>query len=113
MVEFAVTAWDDLNWEGPEHSRRSVLEAGRIIGLQVLVYDQDSDNDLEIFSLAISTVTAEATPRSTTFTHDLFADNFVDGLLIPCDRGDCGSVPPGGTAVRTDSWGRIKARNHL
>jgi len=37
------------------------------------------------------------------------ADDFVDGELIPCHRGDCGSAPPRVSAVRMDSWARIKA----
>ena len=37
---------------------------------------------------------------------DSFAENFVDGELIPCYRGDCSGAT---TAVRLDSWGRIKA----
>lgn len=41
-------------------------------------------------------------------THWPSADHFVDGLLIPCDVEDCSESP--GSAVRPDSWGRIKAR---
>ena len=35
------------------------------------------------------------------------ADYFVDGLLVPCAVEDCSGSPP--SAVRADSWGRIKA----
>ena len=107
VVEFAVTAWDDLNWEGPEVSKRSVLEAGKIIGFQIVVQDDDQGNDSANYTLAISTT--EGGSSSGSFTHDSFADNFVDGELIPCHRGDCGSASPGVSAVRMDSWGRIKA----
>ncbi|NKB69762.1 MAG: hypothetical protein GKR89_22045 [Candidatus Latescibacteria bacterium] len=39
--------------------------------------------------------------------HQRSADAFVDGQLIPCTIGDCGSFA-GDTAVRADSWARIK-----
>ena len=38
-----------------------------------------------------------------------YADKFVDGVLLPCEGGDCGSAPEPESAVQTDSWGRIKA----
>ena len=34
------------------------------------------------------------------------ADNSVDGELVPCYRGDCSGAS---TAVKQDSWARIKA----
>jgi len=98
-VEFAVTAWDDLNWQGPELSRRSVLEAGNIIGFQIRLMDLDKPLFTKgAYWLALPTVSSGF--------HDLFAENFVDGELIPCDRGDCSGAT---TAVSQDSWGRIKA----
>ena len=41
-------------------------------------------------------------------TYARMAENFVDGELVGCDSGDCGSAPLP-TAVAEDSWGRIKA----
>lgn len=35
------------------------------------------------------------------------ADYFVDGLLVPCEVEDCSASRP--SAVRAESWGRIKA----
>ena len=107
MVEFALTAWDDLNWEGPGLSRRSVLEAGKIIGFQILVYDADHSGLDGFYTLATSTVIGEAHTDGVTFRHDFFADNLVDGELIPCFRGDCSGGKR--TAITQDSWGRIKA----
>ena len=108
VVELAVTAWDDLDWRGPELSRRSVLRAGRFIGFNVVVMDFDivntPDGTYRLGRQAFSDKVADGS-----FSHSGFAENFVDGELIPCNHGDCGSVPDEPTAVRLDSWGRIKA----
>ena len=105
VVEFAITAWDDLDWHGPEVSKRSVLEADRIVGFQIELFDMDvpmrSDGT---YVLALSTVMFMSEDGS--WGHDGFSDNFVDGELIPCYRGDCSGAT---TAVSQDSWGRIKA----
>jgi len=107
-VEFAVTAWDDLDWHGPEVSKQSVLEAGKIIGFQLHINDMDVPmRSNGTYVLALSTVGFMSEDR--TRGHDGFSDNFVDGELIPCHTGDCGSAPPGVSAVRADSWARIKA----
>ena len=107
VVEFAVTAWDDLNWEGPELSTRSVLEAGKIIGFNVEVTDMDgSDRAIEFFVLALPAIVDQRVEGTTNQVTSAFADNFVDGELIPCYRGDCSGAT---TAVSQDSWGRIKA----
>ena len=104
-VELSITAWDDLNWEGPELSRRSVLEAGKIVGLNITVVDIDVANVPDgTYILAAPTVTAETAGGS--FINDGFADNFVDAELIPCYRSDCSGAT---TDVAQDSWGRIKA----
>ena len=105
VVEVAVTAWDDLDWHGPEVSKRSVLEAGKIVGFQVRIFDMDEAMRLDgIYVLALSTV--QFFTEDGGASHDGFADNFVDGELIPCERGDCSGAT---TAVFQDSWGRIKA----
>jgi len=102
-LEFAVTAWDDLDWHGPETSRRSVLEGGKVIGFQINIDDTDEFmRSSGRYTLSPSTVIISGDWGS----HDGFADNFVDGELIPCYRGDCSGVT---TAVRQDAWGRIKA----
>ena len=107
VVEFAVTAWDDLNWEGPELSRRSALEAGKIIGFHIDVEDSDRESFCSgWFKLAIPEVVGHGQSGDMTFSHFMFADNFVDGQLIPCHRGDCSGAT---TGVSRDSWGCIKA----
>ena len=103
VVEYAVTPWDDLDWQGPELSRRSTLEAGRIIGFEIHLFDADEETRMSgWFRLALPVVEGEGQSGS----HDFYADNFVDGELIPCFRGDCSGAT---TAVSQDSWGRIKA----
>jgi len=105
VVELAITAWDDLNWVGPESSRRSALEAGRIVGFNIRVTDFDvADVPDGSYILAMPTVSGEIGDPSS--THQGFAENFVDGELVPCFRGDCSGAT---TAVQMNSWGRIKA----
>jgi len=107
VVEFAATAWDDLNWEGPELSTRSDLEAGNIIGFNVLVTDMDgTDGAIEISVLALPAMDDQPVEGTTNQVTSSFSENFVDGELIPCFRGDCSGAT---TAVTRDSWGRIKA----
>ena len=43
VVEIMVTPFDELRWDTPQHSRESVLKAGKIIGLQIAVPDFDTE----------------------------------------------------------------------
>ncbi|NKB68231.1 MAG: hypothetical protein GKR89_14310 [Candidatus Latescibacteria bacterium] len=97
-IELYVTPWDGLDWSGPEQSVRSRLEAGRIIGMQIGVPDFDAEPGEYDGYYTIAGVAQSWR----------FANVFVDGLLVPCQGGDCGIVPER-TAVQGDSWGRIKA----
>ena len=96
VIEFAITAWDALDWHGAGVSQRSVLEAGRIIGFQISVMDWDVVGTYHAFH--------NLNGLANTWRE---ADNFVDGDLIGCEGGDCGAAPA--TAVESNSWGRIKA----
>ena len=97
VIEMYVTAWDECNWQGPELSKRSELVADKIIGFQISVPDFDTEaGQYHGFH------TLSGQPNTWRL-----AENFVDGQLIPCDTGDCGAAPE--TAVKADSWGRIKA----
>jgi hypothetical protein len=104
VIELYVTPFDELNWNGPELSRRSTLAAGRIIGFQFSIPDFDAG-------------CASCDPGGYHGFHTLsgqpntwrLAENFVDGELVGCDTGDCGSAPDEITAVEASSWGRIKA----
>jgi len=96
VIEMAVTAWDQLNWQGPEQSKASVLFADKIIGFQISVPD---------FDTAAGAYHGFHTLSGQPNTWRL-AENFVDGQLVPCTGGDCGAGP---TAVQSDSWARVKA----
>lgn len=100
VVEAAMTAWDELNWQGPEFSKRSPLIADKIIGFQISIMDWDyTTEDLRGRYHAFHTLSGLANTWR-------MADNFVDGELVGCSGGDCGQAP---TAVSSESWGRIKA----
>lgn len=101
IMEFYITPFDDLNWEGPELSRRSSLEPGMIMGFQISVSDSDDRGRSQgWYLLALPTFDTTGQPIT-------WAQNFVDGELIPCHIGDCSQS--NGTAIVADSWGRIKA----
>lgn len=99
VVEAFVTPWDALDWHGHEHSTRSGLRAGRVIGFQISMPDWDGAGTLHAFHTISGLGSAWRT-----------ADSSVPGELIPCFHGDCGA-PEGchGSAVLPESWGRIKA----
>ena len=100
VIELALTPWDDLDWQGPEHSRPSALFADKVIGFHINIPDFDSQPG---FYHGFHSLAGQSNTWRT-------ADHFVDGLLVPCNWGDCGAAPiPGITTVHTDSWGRIKA----
>jgi hypothetical protein len=99
VMEGYFTPWDGLNWQGPEFSERSTLEANRVIGFQISVQDWDVVGTYHAFHTLSGLA---STWRE--------ADNFVQGELIGCDYGDCGSAPNDlPSAVESESWGRIKA----
>lgn len=103
VMEVALTPWDALDWHGPEQSRRSRLEAGRIIGINVALPDWDhpEGEQRDTYSGYCSLSGGANTWR--------MAGNFADGLLIGCDGEDCGQLPEARTTVSPRSWGRIKA----
>lgn len=106
--EIALTSWDELQ-EDFSGSVRSRLEAGRIVGLCIGIWDID-----ELKWPRYVQTGEQPKPWS------LYAaggcdpyDNTrsVDAQLVPCTEGDCsgGSPVPEPSAVTTDAWGRIKA----
>jgi len=97
-IEMYVTAWDRLDYHSPEGSVPSVLQGDRIIGFQMAVVDNDEGEGFWATG-EFYTILGEGYWKRT-------ADVFVDGLLVPCDWGDCSGAS---TAVGPDSWGRIKA----
>ena len=98
-IEMYVTPFDALDVVNPELSQRSQLYADKIIGFQISIPDFDAEpGDYHgFYTLAGQTQTWK------------FAERFVDGLLLPCEGGDCGTMPEPESAVKVDSWGRIKA----
>ncbi len=97
--ELYTTLWDNLNWNGPDVSVRTLLKPNHIIGLQMGIIDHDAPGSGGI-RYSISSL-LERPPLV------CFAENFVDARLMPCTRGDCTQAES--SAVRPDSWGRIKA----
>ena len=92
VLEAYVTPFDELIGDDQEASVVSELEVGRVIGLGLVVVDGDTDSQ-------------EYDQYRTAEGNQVFsADNFVDGLLL----GAGGDIPDD-SAVRADSWGRIKA----
>ena len=100
-MEMYFTPWDQLHWEGPEQSQRTELEAGKIIGFQLLVEDYD-----EYDSMVGAGLYMIGMYFSNSMYAQYHADLFADAELIPCHRGDCSGAA---TGVSQDSWGRIKA----
>ena len=94
VIEFAVTPWDDLDWRGVDNSKRSDLTAGKVIGIQLMVFDW---NERSVFAGSHA-------------IHGLFdpmwdASMLVDAVL--CGTESC--FPGTGTSVTSDTRGRIKA----
>lgn len=90
IFEFYVTPFDDLIWNSPDDSQASNLVDGGIIGFQISV----PDFDIEPSNYrAFHTLTGQAATWR-------YAERFADGRLVGAG---------GGTAVESDSWGRIKA----
>ena len=103
-IELYLTPWDLLIEE--TGSRATRLSGGRVIGFNLLFYDHDESTEkMEgVYTLEGS--------YDGEYGGDLFftADGFVDGELIPCDRGDCsGATATAPSAVVEGTWGRIKA----
>lgn len=106
-VEFFVTPWDKLIYDDVDASRRSVLEPGRVIGFQLIASDGDEPNRASgTYALAVPTVKEFVSDGDFSYAHTAFAENFVDGELVPCYHADCSGA---GTAVQPSSWARIKA----
>jgi len=90
IFEFYVTPFDDLIWNSPDDSKKSNLVDGAIIGFQISVPDFDTEPSAY---RAFHTLSGQAATWK-------YAERFVDGRLVGAG---------GGTAVESDSWGRIKA----
>lgn len=99
-LEFSVTAWDDLHFEGADLSQRARLEPDSIIGLQFRISDFDGDQNELSDQLLIAGDSEKGESLHS-------ANGFADAWLVPCGVEDCSQSPR--TAVQRQSWGRIKA----
>ena len=97
LVEGYVTPWDELSLEGPVSSMRSQLEDGKVIGFQISL--PDFDTQPAAYHGWYTVAGQWETWR--------YAENFADGRLVSCTDPGCSGYDF--TAVRADSWGRIKA----
>ena len=98
LIEGFITPWDALVLSGPEQSERSALDAGKIIGFQIILADTDgrpgpgrSDGLYSVAGGWFAWRTAEL---------------MVDGMLMPLGVDPAIGVD---SAVMRDSWARIKA----
>ena len=107
-MDMYLTPWDQLHWGGPELSRRTELEAGKIIGFQLVVKESDDRQwGVGAYIMGLPWPIGGPIPAGADLLEALReADYFADVELIPCFRGDCSGAS---TAVKQDSWGRIKA----
>ena len=107
VIELYVTPFDGwAGWQSPGEMAVSNLTAGQIAGFAISVRDRESPPDSEWVEWVPEAMqSGEFTPRE---IHRIFfhsrADGFLDGLLLSADPAG-----PGGSAVESDSWGRIKA----
>lgn len=102
MLEYKVTPWAELDWDGVDESTFVTLEEEGTIGIGYLWKDYDNSDIYEgSFDF----------PRN----HDVWlnAELMADFELTGCDTDisafDCSTWGDPVTAVETDSWGRIKA----
>ena len=92
-VECYVTAFDDLDVEGPEASRPSEFSPGKVIGISMSVIDRDDEDSgtTGVFKLR----------KDEAATSAIGADHLADAILL-------GAPDAEPTAVKLDSWARIK-----
>ena len=94
VIEFFVTAFDDLIWDDAENSIVTDLGANKVIGFDIQIFDYEGGGDVRGVYQMSDKSRIEAPG----------AEGFVDGLLI-----GAGDVLAEDSTVQADSWGRIKA----
>jgi hypothetical protein len=99
--EMSFTVWDDLDFAGPETSTVSTIDEGEIIGINLIWSDYDGSK-------------AQVVNEDGSTGYDGYwitggpccdGVNASDFLLAPVESGLFD-----GTAVETETWGRLKAR---
>lgn len=111
MIELYVTPFDDWKgWHNPGEIETSDLGAGQVVGFAITVYDHDYASTASKSSDPWTWWTPEGMSDgfSSTFAYAdiwrLRANVFLDGILLPTRTAE-----PENTAVKSVSWGRIKA----
>lgn len=99
--EMSFTLWDDMDFRGPATSTPSTLEEGEIIGMNWIVSDYDGAKAQRV------NADGSTTYDGYWITGGPCCDgvNASDFLLAPLEEGVFK-----GTAVETNTWGRIKSR---
>ena len=95
-LEFFVTPFDALIRNDQENSVVSALEAGKVIGLFFLVVDIDRDLDSTTYMVDDGFLRGGGNPNED-------SSYWIDGFLLGKE------VPLVDSAVRSSSWGMIKA----
>ena len=94
-IEFYLTAFDALIWNDPDNSLTSQFLAGKVIGFGLWINDMDTESET-LYDLSDSFLRHRGNPSSN-------ANYFVDGVLL--EAGESLEY----SAVRSSSWGMIKA----
>ena len=101
VIELYVTPFDPLVGDNIQETVTGELSAGQVIGFSIAVHDNEGDG--------WQPWPPERMQRSDSYVEfdimSLCADYFLDGILLPACLG--------GSAVESDSWGRIKASLEL
>ena len=104
VIELYITPFDRWGgtWNSTEDKVVSDLTAGQVIGLAMMVYDNDEPSESsEEGVFWVSEAMQQGDPPALFDIMSHRADRFIDGLLL--------SAEPEGSAVDAVSWGRIKA----
>jgi hypothetical protein len=96
--EFMLPTWDDFNWADPEGGIEHLFEEGEIIGLNMNMWDHETEADPDNPVEGVGRWTIS--PNCENFGD---ADFLADYLLLEVDEEIMS------TAVEEDSWGNVKA----
>ena len=105
VIELYITPFDlwGGTWDNPEDKVVSDLTAGQVIGLAMMVYDNDEpvESSEEGVFWVFEGMQSDGLPALFDIMNHR-GDRFIDGLLLRAEPGE-------DSAVESVSWGRIKA----
>ncbi len=104
VTEFYVTPFDRLIRREPENSLVSDLGAGQVVGFRVSVGDFDEPATHGAGSNSAGKIYLMLGNFSGSSRSDIQQNGLLDGLLLPANGIDSDD-----SAVKPDSWARIKA----